>query len=715
MRGRLALEEVHGDRGVRHRLALQVEHHHLEFQGVTAEHPVVGRNAHHHGRRPQVHAGGGRQGFAVGVLVRQLGRQFARHRHCRQLVDGHARTAGLVQREIAGAHRTADSTGARFGFTVVEYALVIVKRAAFAFHAHLYVTITEGEVAIIVEAHRLVLHHGAQLHRRVAGAAAGQVAQLHVEVERGYLHRRRLRPLQQRLHGRHTELLDAEAAGHAAAHQHLVPALARVERDGPVVGGAAVGAPHQRQLVALVAALVDHEHAGWQRLVRLERKTVHDLATLEVLHVHRLAGAQQGAVEHRVGDDVIGAGVFGGQVEAPALDAAIPFRQGERHVGAVACADEQAFATLAHRFRQLPGDIGHAVVVGAALPQQLAGAIAHGHLGARYWQSFVERRHPHQRRLRAAFEVGHQVGHQRSRTDVRGLALARQSLAEARAGQFHYVEARLFQGDAHHLELLAAARLGHGKALHAVGAAVLDFEAGQQLLVHLIAVQFAWLPAAVATHAPEPAHDLPVLLLVGGAFVHAQRRTFDIDRSQPGGQRRLDVAHGDRQQLVALRLDNAEARREFHQRRLGVRVDRHRKARGVEQRTAGVVLQAGGQRQAQAAARRQRADKADVVHVVGLGLVFFRHRLEDLAAGAGERGGQRIGAPYRRRKGDPGGQKRQAPSLGRKPLAGESGGEVGPDAKCQHLVLARGDAVGGSHASAPHQRHFRLGRQGPLA
>ena len=425
VRGRFALEEVHGNRRIGHRLALQVEHHHLEFERVAAQHPAVGRDAHHHGRWPQAHAGGGGQGFAVGVLVRQLGRQFARHGHRRQLIDGDAGAASLVQRDVAGADSAAHGAAAFLVITVIENALVLVERTAAALHAHLHIAIAEGEVAVIVEAHRLVLHQGAQLHRRVTGAAAGQVAQLQIEIERRCLHRRRLGPLQQRLHGRHAELLDAEAASRAAANQHLVPALARVGRDLPVVGGAAVGAPGQRQFVALVAAFVDHEHAGRERLVRLEREAVHDLAALEVLHVHRFASAQQGAIEHRVGHHVVGAAVFGGQVEAPALDAAIPFRQGERHVGAVARADEQAFARFARGFRQFFGDVGHAVAVGRALPQQLAGAIAHGHPGASHRLALVERGDPHQRRLRAALEVRHQVGHQRGRADVRGPALAR--------------------------------------------------------------------------------------------------------------------------------------------------------------------------------------------------------------------------------------------------------------------------------------------------
>ena len=228
-------------------------------------------------------------------------------------------------------------------------------------------------------------------------------------------------------------------------------------------------------------------------------------------------------------------------------------------------------------------------------------------------------------------------------------------------------------------------------------------------------VQLLRFPAAVVTHAAEPAHDLPVLLLVGGAFVDAQRCAVDIDGGHLGSERRLHVAHGDRQQLVALRFDDAEARGEFHQRRLGVGVDRHRKARGVEEQAARIIFQPGRQSQAQGAAGRQRSRKADAVHVVGPGLVFFHCRLEALGARAGQRGGQRIGAPHRRGEGHAGGQERQAAGFGREPFAGKLGGKVGPRPERQRLVLARGDAVVGRHACAPHQRHFGLGRQRPLA
>src|SRR5690606_4036744 len=147
------------------------------------------------------------------------------------------------------------------------------------------------------------------------------------------------------LQHRQAEFLDAELAGLEAASTAvlviLVPVALAVagraqldlidaqlgrRRDVEAVlrAQAASGrlAPGQRLRELLAAA-----HVGDDQRARLRGRQAEALRRLRadhVLHRHRLARAQQRAVEHGVGHHV-GLGLLaGGRVEAPGLDAALP-------------------------------------------------------------------------------------------------------------------------------------------------------------------------------------------------------------------------------------------------------------------------------------------------------------------------------------------------------------------------------------------------------
>jgi hypothetical protein len=68
-----------------------------------------------------------------------------------------------------------------------------------------------------------------------------------------------------------------------------------------------------------------------------ERKPLHRLGPQEVLHRHRLAGAQQRPIEHRVAANFRLRLEVGRQIEPPRLDAFLPLAEDEARVDDALC------------------------------------------------------------------------------------------------------------------------------------------------------------------------------------------------------------------------------------------------------------------------------------------------------------------------------------------------------------------------------------------
>jgi len=616
----VALEKVDGHGRIRHGLAIRAQHGHRELEGILAQGPGVGLDADHVVRWPQRHARGDGCRLAICILERHFRHQVTRHGQLRQLVDDDARAARLVQGQALRARGSRAGAGGAATALILPLAFIIVIARALFDETFLHVAIAETIVGIVGKAHALVLQHRAQLDGCVGGSATGQIGDLRIQSQLLCLHGGRLWPLQHGFHGRHAERFHAETTGRAARHGDAVFPLLGVGGNEPVVFRRAAGGPAQGQLIVLVAALVrDDDGGGTARAIVLVHQA-HALCRVladEVLHVHGFAGAQQGAVENRGQQGVVGARVVRGQIETPGFDAAHPVRQGKRHVAAAARTDKVAAIVLAAGIGQLAGDVGHAVRARGALPQQLAGAVAHRHLGFRNRRAFVQRRHPHERRLRAMLEVGRQIRHQRGRADIRGRRLAQQHLAEDGAGQLDHIEARFLQRNADHFKGFLAVRTGQADGARAGGV-------GQHGLAHVARILGVRLPVlapvAIAGQALHPLDD-ELVVIVGHAQGGARGGSRGL-RDFLARQHRLDIAHGDGQQAVALGFDDAERGRELEQRRLFARVHRHGKAGAVEQGAARVILQVRRQAQHKTGLHGKRPIESGVLQKFRLFFLF---------------------------------------------------------------------------------------------
>ena len=162
----------------------------------------------------------------------------------------------------------------------------------------------------------------------------------------------------------------------------------------------------ERQLVVLVAADVDDRERGRPLARGGGAEAAQAPGAEEVLHVHRLAGAEERTVENGVGG---GAAVLVDvrQLVAPGLDALVPARVHEAQVVAAARGHQEAVVELAQRaasasrrrgrrrggrWRSRSGSArsaGRSAMrarpcrVGGALPHDAAVAVADGHLRAR--------------------------------------------------------------------------------------------------------------------------------------------------------------------------------------------------------------------------------------------------------------------------------------------------------------------------------------------
>ncbi len=339
-----------------------------------------------------------------------------------------------------------------------------------------------------------VAHLRRHAQRQVGGAAAVAVIHHHVQRQLARIHLRAGRRHQAAGHHRQAELLDAERTrlrGDLLAAQQADVVDAQLGVVGNLVDGLGIApvAPLERKIEVLVRAFVLDAQRGRQRARIDHRQSGQQFATGVALHRERLAGAQQRAIHHRV--EQLARHVLAAarrvQVEAPRLDAFLPRRPHEGHVGAalrvgLARADEIAVgaARLARpaavaavlaippfEFRQLLVDAREALRIGLAAPDLLAPTVGHLHRGTRHRLALVQRRDPRARVDRCPLEMHCEVRDQHAGAHVHRRLAIEQRLAQARRLDLDDVVARLRQRDADHLERM---RLGLrlGRQLHRV-------------------------------------------------------------------------------------------------------------------------------------------------------------------------------------------------------------------------------------------------------
>ncbi|MCY1349716.1 hypothetical protein D9M69_359230 [compost metagenome] len=452
-----------------------------------------------------------------------------------------------------------------------------------------------------------------------------------------------------------------------------------------------------------------------------------------------------------------GAGV-GGYVEAPGLDAAVPVRHHEGHVGLAArlrvsggdarrheVAGQPVLVATGFRHGFELGETHHAAGVGTPLAQQAPAAVAHRDGGIGHRLAVIERRDPRQAaaaavvlvaQAAAQLEMHTQVGHQRSGAHIHRRALAEQRLAQHRRSDLDHVEARLGQRDADHLERpRAAARwFGYGQLLHAGRA--LEQRHRARLDRHRVARVVDAVRRAARQHRVELAAGIAGLMHAAhqaqplhhrGIVVHAQlhhRAGTRLDATH--GKIGLDIAQRHRQQRrivggrlaarqFAEALHHAERRGgELGQRRHGCGGDLEREQVGIGQRAAAVVLQVLRYLDGELrllGERRGKGQSADagVGRQVGIDLrraLAGRCRQHHLLG---------LLARHRGRERDRHRPQRRARRLRVLALAAEAGGKGFAHGVVKAALVARGHSRRRGDARAEHQLHARRGRQPLLA
>ena len=353
----------------------------------------------------------------------------------------------------------------------------------------------------------------------------------------------------------------------------------------------------------------------------------------EVLHRHRLAGAQQRPVEHRRGAQVGLGAAAGRHVEAPRLDALLPAAEDEGDVGRAALlvglagGDEVAAiggAVVEVRIER-PGHDRQALGVAAPGPERLAGAVVDDDIGAFDRLAAVERCHPDDAVLAPELEMHAEVGDQDAGAHVHRRALVEQRLAEAQRLDLDHVVARLGERQADHLERprvaagelrqleppragIAAEQRDLARADPALDLA-LDRPAlgvdvvlgGEPLALRQAELLGGELGLVVLLQLRVPGQDLGVALQPLDPHLAGAGRGRRAAPRLAAAQLGLHVAQGHRQHRLGMALDHAERRR----RELG---DRRRRAGGDLERKAARRWRAAGRRcpSARAAGRRCR-------------------------------------------------------------------------------------------------------------
>ena len=469
----------------------------------------------------------------------------------------------------------------------------------------------------------------------------------------------------------------------------------------------------------------------------------------------------------------------GGQIEAPALDPLVPVGPDEREVGAagvrsvdnrLACRDEITGLTAAvvltvttravlERRKGARGE-REAARVGRAAPRLAAVAVGDAHLRTRHRLRAIERGHPDPGVDASELRVHAEVRDQRGRPHVHRCRLAEQGGAEALRLDLDDVEARLRQRDADDLERsrVVASRTGQRQRLRG-GVALQQAQLARRDLILLarFGARLLAFASLVATDAlarrdrlqvgrqvgevDAVARDARLVIPLDAALPLDQRRialsTVDVDRThrawRPADrdrrlrarhddaadrQRRLHVAHRQRQHRVGIELEDAERRRrELRQRRRERRLRLQREQRRVRQRPARIVDELLRRLDRQLRVLRERRLELDLrdrrAAVVGIERRMALDRLAAIDEPDRESLAER--SRDRRCELDTDRADRRAGSLRVLALAREARGEVGTDVELQTAFDGGRDAARRRDALAPEQRDVGAARKPPRA
>ena len=420
----------------------------------------------------------------------------------------------------------------------------------------------------------------------------------------------------------------------------------------------------------------------------------------DVLHVDRLALADERAIEHGVEDLPLLLPAIR-QVEVVRADALAPLGQREAEIIGLARRHHQRrpalilAARIGFRLGQARGDAESARGIGSALREDLPGtAVGDPHFGAADALAAVERSDPDERGVAPPFEVHAHIGDERARCDVARAVAAEQGGTESWAGEFDDIESGLGQRDPDDFELLALARqrdlerLARGRREQRFGTGEIDPD---RLLAVLRLRAFGL--CGIVDRA-QPFGDLAVAPL--------DLEALSADRHLLAAELPLDVAHRDRQHAALGGLEDPEIGGELHQRRGFVEADVEREAFGVGQLASALVGDIGGERQLRGDRSRQRRLELDVGDGRLALLLVGKDRRQRLAVGQGNADRLGLRAGNRRGEAHPRVLHRAAARLRIDPRAFEPRSERLAHREVEALVGARGAATSGD-VLAPDQ------------
>ena len=680
-------------------LAVRVERDEAQAQIVLLHQPAIGLDAQLHGSGVDGHAAAGGQHLAVRVLIIHL--------------DPHVGKAIQRRHVDVGPRRTARAQGHRQRLRRWQRRLLVVAIAIHRPDAFDHLGTAEAVAVIAFGRGGMREPADADVDRQSGRPTARQIADVKVERQRSGPHRRSLWPGDSRAHRRQLVFVDLErlvGVGDVitADDAQVVIAHRRTLRRGPGRLADAVPVDCQRQVELRIRPAMRQAQQTAEPGRNREAAAVR--ATDDMLHVDRLALADERTVEHRV-ERLRRRGIAIGQFEVIGADAVAPAGQRETEIVALPGGDHQRMrrgavltAAIGFRFGQAGGDHQPTAAIGRAAGQQLARtAVADLDACVGDGLARVERRNPGEAAFPPPFEVHCHVGDQRGGRDIAGCVAAEQRAAQRRAGELDDVEAGLAERYPDDFEIAALA----GQA---------DCQAGA-LLAEDRAVAGVVDPADHRVAAP----DFLDILVVGrvdgaqpfgdGGVTVADLERTTTDRQGFALQSRLDVAHGDGQHPALPRFENAEGGGELHQRGRGVEAHVEREAFGVGQGTAAFVLHAGGQRQCRSGVVRQRRLEGHVGDRRLRPIVVVEARRDLLAVRQGQ--ADRGGLAHRDRCGeaDVGGLDRAAPRLRVGAAAFEPRGERLAHNIVETLVGTGETAGGGSDRARPDQCHVPARRQ----
>ncbi len=286
------------------RLAVGIECCEAQSQIVMLHQPAIGLGAELDGGRVERDRAGGGEHLAIGVLIVHF------DAHVRQPVE-RGRHVHRLARGAVGAELDRDGLGGG------QRGLLVLAVAVHRPHAFGDRPAAEAVVGIIGGGGRVIEPADAQIDRQIGRAAARKIADEQVDRQRAGLDGGGLGAGDGRTHRRqaifvHPHRLAGVDGAIAGDDRQAVIAERRALGRGPRGLAAAVRADHERQIEHRVRSQMLEPQRALQR--RRQREAGGDGGAQQMLHMHRLALADQRAVEHGV-ERLGGGRIAIGQVE----------------------------------------------------------------------------------------------------------------------------------------------------------------------------------------------------------------------------------------------------------------------------------------------------------------------------------------------------------------------------------------------------------------